>query len=145
MERDGKAILFSGITLLATGFILLSGPIVSNTTPTLLVEIFSVLLILWACIARWVNKNKHPHLPPGYFFVTHGPYEIIRHPFYAGFLLIILSLVEDEFTFLRLLALLIIFFMILLKIIREESTMLHEVKEYQEYKKKTKAIIPLLL
>ena len=146
MERDGKAVLFNGVTLVATLFLLFSGPLMTNTVVDLLIEIFAALLIIWAVITRRVSKEKkHAKLPPGYFFLTHGPYEILRHPIYAGYLLIMLSLVEIEFTFLRFLALLIIFFMILLKIIREESTMGREVKEYGDYKKKTKAVIPYLL
>lgn len=144
MERDTKAVLFNTLLLVATGFLLLSGPFITTTLIYLLVEIFAALLIMWAVLARKVNKNNH-HLPPGYFLVTHGPYEIIRHPIYAGYLLIMLTLVEIEFTFLRLVALFLILFMILLKIIREESTLQQEVKNYREYKQKTKAIIPYLL
>lgn len=112
----------------------------------LLMEIFGLLLIFWAVLARRVNKAATPkRLPAGYFFIDSGPYEIIRHPIYVGYLLVILSLVEAEFTFLRIIAVVLIFAMIFLKIVREETTMGKEVKEYQEYKKKTNAVIPFLL
>jgi len=55
------------------------------------------------------------------------------------------SVVEIEFTFLRLIALIILCSAIMFKVVREEYTMTQEVHEYKEYKTKTKAIIPYLL
>lgn len=146
METDKKLLIFNSFGILASLFILLSGPLVSKVLIYLLVQIFGILLILWAIITITVNK-KHPkhHLPPGYFFIQTGPYEIIRHPIYAGYLLIVISLVEMEFTFLRVVALLILCIVFMLKIIREEFILAHKVPEYKDYKQKTKAIIPYLL
>lgn len=146
MERGAKAVIFNAIGILATVFILVSGPILTPTVLYLLIQVFGLLLIIWALIAINVGKKHSGHaLPEGYFFITKGPYEIVRHPIYAGFLLIIFSIVEIEFTFLRLVALLILCSAILMKILREEYTMTEEVHDYKEYKKKTKAIIPYLL
>jgi protein-S-isoprenylcysteine O-methyltransferase Ste14 len=146
MDTDKKALIFNGFGLLASLFILLSGPIVTPTILYILIQLFGLLLIIWAYITIKVNRSHNKHkLPPGYFFQESGPYEIIRHPIYAGFLLIIFSIVEIEFTFLRLVALLILCGAILMKILREEYTMSHEVPEYKGYKQKTKAVIPYLL
>jgi len=146
MERNTKAVIFNAIGILATVFILVSGPIVTPTVLYILIQVFGLLLIIWALIAIKVSKKHTRHaLPEGYFLITKGPYEIVRHPVYAGFLLIMVSIVEIEFTFLRLVALLILCGAILMKILREEHTMTEEVHEYKEYKEKTKAIIPYLL
>lgn len=146
METERKAVIFSVIAALATLFIILTGPlfVIQNLT-FVLVQVFGVLLIVWALISKNIFKHHHHHhLPKGYFFVIHGPYEIIRHPMYAGFLLIVSSLVQYNFTPLRILAFLILIAVIVLKIVREEDTMEKEVKEYGEYKKKTKRLIPLV-
>jgi len=109
-----------------------------------MVQLFGALLMIWAIITIKVHKEKQ-HLPKGYFFIETGPYEIIRHPVYAGYLLVMVSFVEIEFTFLRFIALLILVGAIFMKILREENMMSRTVAEYSEYKKKTKAIIPYLL
>ena len=146
MEQSNKAKFFMTVTIVATIFILISGPLLAHTVIYILVQVFSLLLIIWALITRQVSKDHKKHdLPGGYFFITEGPYEIVRHPIYVGYLLIMISLVEMEFTFLRIIALLLILGMIVLKIIREEHTLVEEVKEYHDYKAKTKALIPFLL
>jgi protein-S-isoprenylcysteine O-methyltransferase Ste14 len=146
MENDPKAFFFNGITLLVSVFVLFSGPLLASTLLHLLIQVLGVLIILWAILARRANKTKEASaLPSGYFFITKGPYEIIRHPIYAGYLVFMLSLVEDDPTFLRFIAILVLLGMIMIKIVREEQVMLKEVKTYQTYKVKTKAIIPYLL
>jgi protein-S-isoprenylcysteine O-methyltransferase Ste14 len=146
METERKAMIFNGFGILASLFIIFSGPLFSQVKIYLLVQIFSLLLIVWAVITIKVTKTHHKYnLPKGYFFIQHGPYEIIRHPIYAGYFLIMISFVEMEFTFLRLFAMAILCVVLLFKIIREEYTMTHKIHEYKEYKLKTRAIIPYLL
>lgn len=146
METERKALVFSGIGAVAFLFILFTGPlyVVQNLT-FVMVQVFGAILILWALLTRKLTKqdteHKH-HLPKGYFYVTKGPYEIIRHPIYAGFLLIVSSLVQYNFTIERIIAFLILIAMIVLKVIREEHTMAEEAKGYKEYQKDTKMLIP---
>lgn len=146
MKTDRRPLIFNCFGIFASIFILLSGSIIPQTVVDTMVQIFGLLLIVWAVITIKVSKNKQlDKLPKGYFFLTKGPYEIIRHPAYAGYLLIMISIVEVEFTFLRLIALIILCAAVMLKIIREEYTMAQVVHEYKEYKIKTKALIPYLL
>ena len=146
MEKDKKALLFLGLAVIASTFIVLTGPlyVIRNIT-FLMVELFGVLLIIWALLAQKVNKKQTPHaLPPGYFFLNKGPYEIIRHPVYAGILLIMSSLIEYDFSGLRVLAFCIMIAAFVLKMLREEYTLEQKIKEYEEYKKNTKYLIPYL-
>jgi protein-S-isoprenylcysteine O-methyltransferase Ste14 len=147
METERKALLFLGLAALASLFILFTGPlfVIQNLT-FVMVQAFGILLIVWALISKKVYKHHHHHkLPKGYFFVTHGPYEIIRHPIYAGYLLIMSSLVQYNFELVRIIAFFILIAAIILKIIREEYTMNQEIKDYAEYKAKTKRLIPYIV
>lgn len=146
METERKALIFSGVAAAAFLFILFTGPlyVIQNLT-FVLVQIFGLLLILWAVLTWKLTKQDHEHkykLPKGYFYVTKGPYEIIRHPIYAGFLLIVSSLVQYNFTIERIAAFLLLIAMIVLKVVREEHTMQEEIKEYKEHQKNTKMLIP---
>lgn len=141
-----KPKIFLGVMIASILFIVLTGPIFTfHTMITLLVQVFGILLIVWAVLVRQLDKKHHLKLPKGAYFITHGPYEIIRHPIYAGILLIVSSFLQYEFTFLRVVAFFIFILSLVLKIIREEHILEHKVKEYKEYKKNTKSLIPYVV
>lgn len=143
MQTDQKSRIFAAIQVVGIAYLLLSGPVIISNIPYLLVQVFSLLLIVWAVIAKKVNRHHHPtKLPHGAFLVTKGPYEIIRHPVYAGMLLFALSYIQGYFTFLRLIVFLVLVVITLLKMAHEERTVAEHVKDYKEYQEKTHRIIP---
>ncbi len=144
MHTDRLGFILSLIGVLASLFILITGPLNGYHISYLLSQLFGLLLIVWSIIAKKINRHAHVNLPKGAFFVNKGPYEIIRHPIYAGFILIMNGFVQGFFTLPRAFALLIILAVILAKIIKEEYVVEHHVKEYKEYKKKTQKLIPYI-
>lgn len=145
MEKDPKALFFLGLVLLSCLFLLLTGPlIVFRNVALLMVQIFGLLFICWAFLAQKVNKKRTNGLPPGYFYLNKGPYEIIRHPVYAGLILIMFSLLEYNFEPLRVLAFGLLVAGLFMKMLREEYALEQKIEEYKEYKAKTRYLIPYL-
>lgn len=144
MYRDRFNFFLSFIGVLAVLFILITGPLNEYSTSYLLLQIFGILLIAWSLVVRKLNKHHHGNLAKGLFFVDKGPYEIIRHPIYAGFILVINGFVQEFFTLPRAIALLVILAVIVAKIVREEYMLEHHVEEYVNYKKRTHKLIPYI-
>ena len=144
MNAEQKTIILNGLVIIASILIVLSGAIIPQTAIDIFVQFAGLLLILWAAITIKMHKPKHA-LPKGYFFLDKGPYEIIRHPIYAGYLLIMISFVEIEFTFLRFITFILLYGVIQLKIINEENIIKRKLQQYADYMQKTKALIPYLL
>jgi protein-S-isoprenylcysteine O-methyltransferase Ste14 len=146
IKPENKPHIFLSIAIAATVYIFFSGPLFINNIPILLTQIFGVLLVLWAILS--INLNKHHgqlhKLPNGIFLVTQGPYEIIRHPIYAGILLFISGYVQGHPSLLRYVVFTVLFVVLLLKLLYEEEVVEKDIKEYASYKKKTHRLIPYL-
>lgn len=123
--------------ILMAVYIIFSGPIFMGNLPFLLVQFFGLLLIVWAILARQMHKPSKQSA-----FTTYGPYEIIRHPIYAGFLLIMCAFVQGYASISRFVAFLILLICVLLKILYDERQIEKEHTEYKHYQKKTHRIIP---
>ncbi len=144
MHTDRLNLALSLTGFVATLFILLTGPLSGYHSSLLLIQLFGLLLILWAFIAKKVNKHHHGNLAKGTFFIDKGPYEIIRHPMYAGFILILNGFVQGFFDLPRAFAFLLVIAVILAKVVKEEYLLEHHVKEYHAYKKKTYSLMPYI-
>jgi protein-S-isoprenylcysteine O-methyltransferase Ste14 len=138
-----RSIVPLGLQILCVIFIFISGPLVAPVIVFILIQILGVLLIVWALLARKQSKSVSK-LPRGYFFATTGPYEIIRHPIYAGLFFLLFALVQSELTPLRGLVLIIFIIAMLVKISLDEAVMRQHVKEYLDYQSKTRRLIPYL-
>ena len=124
-------------------FLFLTGPIFVSSFPFNLIQIFSILFICWALLERWLHKKQGHSRSAGIYFLKTGPYEFIRHPIYAGIILLVASAVQGEFTFLRLLDFILYLFLIIVCMKRDEQMVLAHFKhEYSEYLKKAKRLIP---
>ena len=142
IPADRKSLLFLIIQLLTSGYILYSGPLLIKNLPFLLIQIIGLMLMGWAYLAQQLNKNHLTHTIRGNFLIMRGPYEIIRHPGYAGFLLLMAGFVEGALTFWRFIALIVLIVVTVLKMKREEEYAERHSKEYAHYKKITHRLIP---
>lgn len=73
-----------------------------------------------------------------------GPYEIIRHPIYAGLLLIMAGFVEGYLSLPRLLAFAVILAATIMKLEHDEEILKDVHPEYKKYQSHTYRFIPYL-
>jgi len=146
MKPEHRPRIFLAVAFITSIYILASGSLLVQSVPVLLTMIFGLLLIVWAILSIKLNKHHEEHhkLPKGYFLVTKGPYEIIRHPIYAGELLLLSGFVQWDPTLLRYIAFVVLFAALLLKMIHEEQVLEEKISGYMPYKKKTHKLIPYL-
>ena len=103
--------------------------------------------IAFAIWARWClgrNWSGTPSMKEGHELVTTGPYRFVRHPIYTGMLVALFgSALTIGMVFLAIFVIFCANFIYRIPI--EEKYMMRLFPEkYQEYKKKTKALIPFI-
>jgi len=100
---------------------------------------------VWArvCIGR--NWSARIELKQGHQLVRKGPYAIVRHPIYSGFMLATLgtALAFAEWSGLLAFALIVVAWGYKARL--EESAMIEQFgSEYEEYRRRVKALIPFV-
>lgn len=103
-----------------------------------------IALAIWARVYLGRNWGMPMTLREKPELITTGPYSVIRHPIYTGILLAVLgSAFSSSIVWLIPFVLIAIYFIYSLRI--EEKDMMQQFpKEYGQYKKRTKALIPFV-
>ncbi len=125
--------------------LLVSGPIFNHFNFWLVIEILGIVLVFWAFYKiKWNNINIRPIVKPDGILITSGPYQIIRHPMYSATLLVMIALVGEYFSIVRLGYLLTLLIVYVLKIEYEEKALKAHFSTYRDYIKKTNRLIPFI-
>ena len=156
--KSKKSISWRFALVVATGIftLLLAGPPLALRTRDLVpistmliagVVLFTAGLVLsiWARATldrNWDIPMAHRR---GNKLVTSGPYRLVRHPIYTGYLLMALgSAVDDDSSWLALLIIAGAFFIYSAAV--EERTMAKQFpKTYPAYRRQTKMLLPFIL
>lgn len=145
MSRNPESLAIVVVQLATFAYIVLSGPIVARNLILLILENLGILLILWAIYVMRIAKFRvTPEPAEGSVLVTMGPYRYIRHPMYAGTLLLSFALIADLPTFERIVAGIILLAILLAKITYEEKLLEEHFTDYKTYKKRTSRLIPFV-
>ena len=140
-----RSFILVTVQFLCLGFLLSTGPPVAHRIGFMIIELFSIILAMWAILIMRAGKlNVFPELRTGARLITHGPYRLIRHPMYLSVILFGLSLTLNFFTWFRLGVWIVLCIDLLLKIRYEERLLVSGIPDYEAYIRSTKKLLPFL-
>lgn len=90
------------------------------------------------------NFNIRPDIKENCSLITHGIYRYIRHPMYLSVLTMMFGVMLIYFTLYEIVLYALLVVVMLVKLSYEESLWQCHSLEYEEYKKKTKRLIPYI-
>jgi protein-S-isoprenylcysteine O-methyltransferase Ste14 len=126
-------------------YIFSSMPYTAHSLLGLLVQLGGIFLGFWAVLSMGLlNFSVFPEPKDKVKLVTSGCYQFIRHPMYAAVLLLTLPLIIDYFTYLRLLAMVILLIVGYIKIVQEEAALVRIFPDYKAYSETTDRLIPFV-
>jgi len=132
------------VQLVCMGFLLLTGHLFAGH-PWFWLEFAGIGVLAWAVYAMTPRRlTPWPEPRVDARLVTRGPYRWVRHPMYAGVLLVMWALVLDRLTFVRLLVWLVLLADLLTKLEYEETLLARRFPEYAGYRKRTRRLIPFV-
>ena len=128
----------------------MSGVVFPGTTPIcVLVIAFSttgLITCLWARITLGRNWSSVVLVKVDHKLVQAGPYRFVRHPIYSGIILMFAGIVLLFGRAVGILAFGLFVYGFVLKLRREERTMLKQFPTaYPEYVKRTKLLVPFIV
>jgi protein-S-isoprenylcysteine O-methyltransferase Ste14 len=104
----------------------------------------SILLFIWARRALYGQFSGHLQVQEGHRLVTGGPYRLMRHPAYLGYLLMCLGVALGYSSVISLAALLLLLLPgLIYRICVEEKLLVdHFGSAYEEYARRTRRLFP---
>ena len=125
--------------------ILISAPIFNSLNLWLLLEISGIVLVFWAIYEiKLGNVNIRPIVKDGGVLIISGPYKLIRHPMYTATLMVMIALIGEYYTHVRLAYFMALIIVLLIKIQYEEKALINHFPAYVDYIKKSKRLIPYI-
>lgn len=130
---------FTCIILLAV-----KGIIISTNLFIFIIQLFFILLGIWALISIKFRFNISPDLLEGSEFINVGPYKYIRHPMYLATLGVTLCWILPDFNPLLFIIWVVLLIDLLIKLHYEENILKQKFIFYQQYSEQTKKLIPFI-
>ncbi|MGI9533769.1 MAG: methyltransferase family protein [Thermodesulfobacteriota bacterium] len=133
------------LQILTIGYIVLSGPVITQNIIVLSFEVFALFLIIWTLWTIKFDKFSlyNPRLIKSRL-IPKGPFVYIRHPVYTAFLILAVCWMINYFSILRLLAFLILVVSVIMSVSYYESILSRKLNDFGLYKQKTYRLIPFV-
>ena len=138
------------LVLVATQFLLialiiLTGPLLPTHWSLQGMMVLGGVIALWAFLAMGLgNIRAFPEIPQHGWLVVHGPYRWVRHPMYTSLLVFTLAWMIDQPLPFRVALWVGLVVTLWIKLRYEEQLLLARFPLYDEYRKRTKRLIPFL-
>jgi protein-S-isoprenylcysteine O-methyltransferase Ste14 len=102
--------------------------------------------MIWARRTLAGNWSSNATFKQGHELIRHGPYRFVRHPIYTGLLTLGVGTSIEIGRLRGWAALPLMLVALLIKLKQEEALLLrHFPKEYPDYKKQVKALVPFVI
>jgi len=109
------------------------------------IAICGVGFSIWARLALGGNWSSSPSIKQDHALIVSGPYRVVRHPIYTGFLIALLGSALQYGLLRSFLAVLTCAVGLYLKVSVEEEFMVHRFGEaYLRYRRNVSALVPFL-
>ena len=132
------------VTVVGMLFLIKNNSIISDNIIAIIIQILSVVLMIWA---RIVFGIKSFHAPANTYkkeLVTNGPYKWLRHPIYAAVIYFFIASIIAYPNIKTTIAVLLIIVSTIVRMLLEEKSLSENFKDYDAYYKQTKRFIPFV-
>ena len=127
------------------GYLSISAPLLASHLYALLLELGGILVAIAGLIRlNWISFSVFPEPRPDGRLETRGIYAILRHPMYAGLMLVAIVLTTEFPSALRITGTLLLCSVFIVKIKKEELLLEKKYPEFQAWKKTSNRLIPFV-
>ena len=145
MSLKISSLIAFGVAVLGIAFLIKKDFIFSNNPITIVIQVCSVILMIWARITFGIRSFHAPANTTKGKLVTNGPYHWLRHPIYAALIYFFFAVIISHPIIEVIMAVFVITGGLFARMIFEEKFLLETYQdEYLKYLKTTKRIIPFL-